>query len=372
MTLPLPAAAPEEKRLAIGVDVGGTKIAAGIVAPDGRILHKTTAPTPQRQDDVVRYILTVVGELQSRCPDAAAIGDGAAGMVDWPTGRIRWAPNNSYSNLPLQQLLAEGSGLPAVVENDANAAAWAEAAVGAGAGLGNIVALTVGTGIGAGIVLNGELQRGETGIAGEAGHIIINPVDGDQCGCGAKGCLEAMASGTALGRAGCRAAAADPAGRLAQLAGTAAGVTGETVYQAAMDGDTTARQLFNQLGYWLGVGIASLVNIFDPQVVVLSGGLVATGDLLLAPTRESFERFVFARPHRELPALALAQMGPDAGLIGAALLALHRNPSARHADPVVPEVVAMLAARRAAAERQRLQAACLAPHWRGGAVGVVG
>ena len=334
MTLQVRTAATEEVSYAVGVDIGGTKIAAGVVTSGGQVLRKATAPTPQDQDDLVQHILAIIKDLQSHYPGVAAVGVGAAGMIDWPTGHIRWAPNNSYSDLPLQQLLAEGSGLPAFVENDANAAAWAEAVVGAGAGLSNVIVLTIGTGIGAGIILNGELQRGETGIAGEAGHIIINPVGGEVCGCGATGCLEAMASGTALGRAGRRAAAVDPGGRLAQLAGTAANVTGETVYQAALAGDPTARQLFDELGYWLGVGIASLVNVFDPQLVVLGGGLVTTGDLLLAPTHRCFERFVFARPHRTLPALALARMGADAGVIGAALLALHQHPGLHHAYPV--------------------------------------
>src|SRR2546429_2333079 len=284
MTAYLDLAVTSAKPYAIGVDIGGTKIAAGVVTSGGIVLHATAVPTPQRQDHLIEHILAVVKNLQDRYPGVAAVGVGAAGMVDWPSGRIRWAPNNSYSDLPLQQLLAEGSGLPATVENDANAAAWAEATVGAGAGHSNAIALTIGTGIGAGIILNGELQRGGTGIAGEAGHIIINP-GGEPCGCGSTGCLEAMASGTALGRSGRRAAAADPAGRLAQLAGTAAKVTGETVYQAAAEGDPAARKLFDELGYWLGVGIASLVNVFDPQVVILGGGLVTTGDLLLAPAR---------------------------------------------------------------------------------------
>ena len=340
MTLPLPARA-SEKRHAVGVDVGGTKIAAGVIAPDGQMIHKATAPTPKGQDHLIQHILAVIKDLRSRCPDIAAVGVGAAGVVDWPTGHIRYAPNNSYSNLPLQQLLTERSGLPAVVENDANAAAWAEATVGAGAGINNVIVLTIGTGIGAGVILNGELQRGETGLAGEAGHIIINPIGGELCGCGATGCLEAMASGTALGRAGRRAAAADPAGRLAQLAGAAANVTGETVYQAAIAGDPVGRQLFDQLGYWLGVGIASLVNVFDPQVVILGGGLVNTGDLLLTPARASFERFVFARPHRKLPALAHAQMGTDAGVIGAALLALHQH-SGAHNSGLTPAAVSCL------------------------------
>ena len=143
-----------------------------------------------------------------------------------------------------------------------------------GAGLANVIALTIGTGIGAGIILNGELQRGDTGIAGEAGHIIVNPSGDERCGCGATGCLEAMASGTALGRLGGRAAAVDPAGLLATLAGQAGDVTGETVHEAARRGDPTALLLFNQIGYWLGVGIASLANVFDPQLVILGGGLV--------------------------------------------------------------------------------------------------
>lgn len=323
---------------AIGVDIGGTKIAAGIVTPDGTVLHATAAPTPQSQELLIRHLLAVIKELQDSYPGVTAVGVGAAGMVDWPSGHIRWAPNNTYSNLPLQQLLAEGSGLPVTVENDANAAAWAEATAGAGAGLSNIIAMTIGTGIGAGIILNGKLQRGGTGIAGEAGHIIVNPRGRQLCGCGATGCLESMASGTALGRAGRRAAADDPAGRLAGLAGTAAQVTGETVYQAAADGDPAARKLFDEIGYWLGIGIASLVNVFDPQMVILGGGLVATGELILAPAQKSFERFVFGRAHRVLPSVALARMEADAGLIGAALLALraHSDSADFEQIPAVP------------------------------------
>jgi glucokinase len=335
MTAYLDLAVTPAQPYAIGVDIGGTKIAAGIVMPDGAVLHATAVPTPQRQDHLVQHILAVINDLQGHYPGAVAVGVGAAGMVDWPSGRIRWAPNNSYSDLPLQQLLAQGSGLPTVVENDANAAAWAEATVGVGAGLSNIIALTIGTGIGAGIILNRELHRGATGIAGEAGHIIVNPGGGEPCGCGATGCLEAMASGSALGRAGRRAADADPAGRLTQLAGTAAKVTGETVHQAAAEGDPISLKLFDELGYWLGVGIASLVNLFDPQVVILAGGLVTTGDLLLAPARESFEHFVFGRAHRTLPALALAHLETNAGLIGAALLALHQHRGAHDPDPIL-------------------------------------
>jgi glucokinase len=323
-----PTAAAANRR-AIGIDIGGTKIAAGVVTEAGTIVRSLTVPTPQRQDQIVGRIAAAVADLQRAHPDVAAVGVGAAGMVDWPSGHIRWAPNNAYQDLPLRHLLAARSGLPTVVENDANAAAWAEATVGRGAGLANVIALTIGTGIGAGIILNGELQRGDTGIAGEAGHIIVNPSGDERCGCGATGCLEAMASGTALGRLGGRAAAADPAGLLATLAGQAGDVTGETVHEAARRGDPTALRLFNQIGYWLGVGIASLANVFDPQLVILGGGLVTTGDLLLVPARESLERFIFAPAHRKVPPVMPARLGSGAGLIGAALLALQRAPRPR-------------------------------------------
>ena len=216
-------------------------------------------------------------------------------MVDWPSGHIRWAPNSAYCDLPLQQVLAAETGLPATVENDANAAAWAEARVGVSAGHRNVIVLTIGTGVGGGIILDGTLYRGRTGIGGEVGHLIVDPAGGHRCGCGVTGCLEAMASGTALGRTGRAAAAADPDGVIATIAGSVDNITGETVFRAARSGDPIARDLFGQLGYWLGIGIASLVTLFDPEVVVVTGGLSVTGELLLTPARANFKRFVFAR-----------------------------------------------------------------------------
>jgi glucokinase len=254
-------------------------------------------------------------------PAVAAIGVGAAGMIDWPGGHIRWAPNNAYRNLPLQQVLAEQTGLPTVVENDANAAAWGEAQAGAGAGHRHLVVLTVGTGIGGGIIANGSLQRGQTGIGGEAGHLIVNPHGGYQCGCGATGCLEALASGTALARLGRAAAETDPSGMIATLAAGEA-ITGETVFRAASQGDPAACQLFSQIGYWLGIGIASLVALYDPGIVIITGGLAASGGLLLDQARAAFERFACSRHHRALPGIVLARLGTDAGIIGAALLSL--------------------------------------------------
>lgn len=307
----------------IGIDIGGTKTATGVVTEHGQILERIVIPTPQTDSGsaTLEVLVSAVRQLRKHRPDVSAIGVGAAGMVEWPSGYIRWAPNNAYEKLPLRELLAQETRLPVVVENDANAAAAGEGRLGSGANCSDSVTLTVGTGIGGGIIINGQLYRGPTGIGAEVGHLIVDPEGGVACGCGATGCLEAMASGSALGRAGRQAARADPSGVLAMLAGSPEDVTGETVSRAARNGDPTARELFNQLGYWLGVGIASIVNLLDTQIVIVGGGIGECGELLLRPTRLSFERFVFAHAHRTLPPIVPARLGADAGLIGAALLA---------------------------------------------------
>jgi glucokinase len=307
---------------ALGIDIGGTKIAAGVVTGDGRILDRTRVPTPpDDQAATLAALLAVVDELRARNPGVEAIGLGAAGLVEWPGGIARWAPHNTYRHLELRRLLHERTGLPTIVDNDANVAAWAEARFGAGAGSDDLVLVTVGTGIGGGLVLDGHLYHGEHGFAGELGHLIVDP-DGDRCACGNRGCLEAMASGSALGRAAREVAARDPGGRLATLAGGPQRVTGEIVFQAAKEGDRAALDLFQRIGHWLGIGIASLITIFDPDVVVVGGGVSTTGELLLAPARASMERYVFGRAHRELPPVAPARLGANAGLVGAASLAL--------------------------------------------------
>jgi glucokinase len=186
---------------AIGLDIGGTKIAGGVVTAGGEILERTRVPTPPTDEAAtLAAMVAVVDQLRGRHPGVDAIGVGAAGMVEWPRGRLRWAPHNAYRNLELRRLLHERTGLPTIVDNDARAAAWAEARFGAGAGTDDLVLVTVGTGIGGGLVLGGAVFRGTAGLGGEVGHMIVAP-DGDPCDCGNRGCLEAMASGSALGRA---------------------------------------------------------------------------------------------------------------------------------------------------------------------------
>jgi len=276
----------------------------------------TPAKDPQAILEILRKLLT---DLQNRYSDVRAVGVGAAGLIDWPEGYIRWAPSSAYQALPLRQLLQDATRLTTVVDNDANAAAWAEARVGSRASY--MAFLTVGTGVGGGLIVDDQLYRGKTGIGAEVGHLIVDPSGGHQCNCGNIGCLEAVASGTALGRYGREAAAAEPDGAIAAMAtGT---VTGETVLAAARNSDPTAIALFNRLGYWLGIGIASLVNLFDFEEIAVGGGVAAgAGDLLLAPARASFERFLFARQHRNLPTIVPARLGAEAGWIGAAILAL--------------------------------------------------
>lgn len=309
---------------AVGLDVGGTKIAAGVVQADGKVLESVSVPTPADGDvsSTVAPMLQCIDRFTDRYPEISAVGVGAAGMVDWPSGHIRWAPNNSYRNIQLRDVLASERGIHTVVDNDANVAAWAEMRAGAGVGYDNLVVLTVGTGIGAGLVLDGKIYRGATGIGGEAGHIIVNPNGGATCGCGSRGCLEAMASGTALARIARRAVSEDGAGRLAQMAAAAGRISGELVHEAACSGDVTAQSLFREIGYWLGIGIASLVTLLDVQIVIIGGGLSSTDELLLRPARASFREFVFSASHRHLPPVVRTNLGPEAGIVGAALLAL--------------------------------------------------
>lgn len=312
-------------RSAIGLDVGGTKIAGGVVDERGKVLAEVVEATPEESDAaaVAPILLDIVTRLRADHPDVCAVGVGAAGIVEWPTGRMLWAPNNEYRDWPVREQLEQATGLPAVVDNDANVATLAEARL-APHGAAEMVMITVGTGIGGGLVLGGQIYRGPTGRGAELGHIVLNP-DGPVCGCGNHGCFEAYASGTALTRMGREAAGDDPRGLIARLGAEQGEVTGKTVTAAAQQGDAVARQLFERLGRWLGVGIASLANIFELEVVAVAGGLVETGDLLLDPARRAAREFAYGVEARTVVPIVAATSGSDAGMIGAALLALEET-----------------------------------------------
>ncbi|MEQ3554655.1 ROK family protein [Pseudonocardia nematodicida] len=315
-------------RRAIGLDIGGTKVAGAIVGEDGTVHAELRRNTPDTSDsDTMNDLLRgMVADLRAgpAGDGVSAIGVGAAGTVEWPVGRIRWAPNNAYRDWDLRGELERSTGLPAVVDNDGNVAGLAEARLG-GTRHDDMILLTVGTGIGAGIVLGGKIYRGPHGLGAEVGHMNVNP-DGPQCGCGNFGCLESMASGTALTRMGRSAAAHDPDGMIATLAADGGGeVAGRHVTMAAMAGDRTAQSLFLRLGRALGIGIASVNAIFEFEAVVIGGGLVDAGELLLDPARRAAREFAYSPTSRPIPPVLPATFKGDAGKIGAGLLALEET-----------------------------------------------
>jgi len=315
------AAAPSG--LAVGVDIGGTKISAGVVTSSGEVLRYERRPMPKVVDEPSTTALVdeLVDSLLQDHPQVDGIGIGCAGLVEWPSGVVRYAANSRYRGYMIRDHVACRTGIRTVIENDGNVAAWAEYRVGVAKGHRVAIALTIGTGIGGGACLDGRIFRGSSGLGLEIGHIVVDP-QGPSCGCGNNGCLEARVSGTALARRAKEAAAAPGGERLVELADGAGIVTGEAVFAAARQGDEVALALCNEMGFWLGIGVASLVTLFDPTIVVFGGGMMAAGELLLRPTRESLAKHVYACANRQLPSLHLAKVGDQAVLIGAALLAL--------------------------------------------------
>ena len=309
--------------LTIGVDVGGTKVAAGVVDEDGRILAQLKRGTPSTSVDRTADAIAEVVDTLRAAHSVAAVGIGAAGFIEPGGGTVRFAPNLAWRDEPLKAKVEVRVGLPTVVENDANAMAWGEYRFGAGRGEENLLALTVGTGIGGGIVLDGRLHRGQWGIAAEIGHIQMKP-HGRRCGCGNRGCWEQYGSGRALVHEARELASVWPAraGRLLQLAdGRAEDIEGPEVTAAAREGDPAALECFAEVGRWLGVGMADLAAVLDPGQFILGGGVSAAGDLLLVPTRAAYAESLTGRGHRPIADICLAELGQEAGLVGAADLA---------------------------------------------------
>lgn len=309
--------------LAIGVDIGGTKIAAGLVSEDGKVVESARHETPATEPT---EIVPMVAELVERLRgdhDIVGVGIGAAGFIDAARSTVLFAPNINWVNEPLALQVHDQVGLPVIVENDANAAAWGEFRFGAGEDTNDLLLVTVGTGIGGGIVHNGQLFRGGFGVAAEIGHMRVVR-EGILCGCGQHGCWEQYGSGRSLVReARERVTSGDQraAGLAALVGGDPSLITGPMVTQLAQQGDDLALELLTEVGRWIGEGIATLCTILDPSVVAIGGGVAAAGDLLLKPAQESFEEFLSAHDHRPVASLRLAALGNQAGLIGAADLA---------------------------------------------------
>ena len=307
----------------IGLDVGGTKIAGAVVDPEGAIVARRLVPTESDEPaSITAAMVKVARELKAAAPAAGAVGVGAAGLVDVDRGVILGAPNLAYRNVPVRDTLRDRLGIPAVVDNDANVAALAEAVHGAGRGAGDQIMVTVGTGIGGGIIIGGKIYRGHYGVGAELGHIVVDP-DGPVCGCGNRGCWEGVASGNAIGRlARQRVEGGAGADLLAAVGGDLDAITGELVGESAVAGSAFARDVLAEIGRYLGIGLASIVNIFDPEVIVMGGGAAAgTGELLLAPARASMEAHVLGISWRTPVRVVPAVLGNDAGVVGAAQLA---------------------------------------------------
>ena len=313
--------------LAIGVDIGGTKVLAGVVDDEGNVLETTRRMTPSH--DVVEteaVIVDAVAELSER-HDVTAVGVGAAGWIANDRATVLFSPHLAWRDEPLRDALASAIGVPVLVENDANAAAWAEYRFGAARDCAVAVMVTLGTGIGGGLVVSGVLYRGAYGVGCEYGHMTVVP-DGRRCACGNRGCWEMYASGTALGRDARELAEVSPvaAHRLMQLAeGDPARLTGPLVTEAASEGDPAAVEIYTQMGRWLGRGLANLAAVIDPVVFVIGGGVSDAGELLIRPARESFAETLTGRGFRPLADVRLAHLGTQAGLVGAADLARRRT-----------------------------------------------
>ena len=312
------------QELAIGIDVGGTKVLAGVVDTEGSVLAVARRPTPSTTAaDVEGAVASCVAELRSAYPSVVAVGLGAAGFVDAERATMVFAPNLAWRAEPLRDNLSARVGLPVVVENDGNAAAWAEHRFGAGRGVPDLCMITVGTGIGCGLVLGGALYRGGSGIAGEPGHLRLVP-DGRRCGCGNRGCWEQYCSGRALAREAQEIADTAPwtaRALLDRVGGHWQDITGDVVSAAAVAGDEVARERFDRVGAWLGQGLADVAAVLDPSMFVVGGGVSTAGALLLDPARARFAASLTGRGWRRLAPVVAAELGPEAGLVGAADLA---------------------------------------------------
>ncbi|WP_171155681.1 ROK family glucokinase [Flexivirga aerilata] len=313
--------------LAIGIDIGGTKVAGALVDAEGNVTTRVRRDTPHRSTEprvVEDLIVEVVEEVAATADrEIAAVGIGAAGFVAADRATVVFAPHLSWRHEPLRDALSRRIDVPVFVDNDANAACWAEWRFGSVQGESHVVMVNLGTGIGGAILIDGRIERGRFGIAGEFGHMQVMP-GGHRCECGNRGCWEQYASGNALVReARSLLAAGSPLAH--DLAATVGGdphkLTGPMITEAARAGDPTAEELLAEIGTWLGTGLANLADAFDPGAFVIGGGVSAAGSMLLDPARDSFRRHLAGRGYRPEATIVQASLGNEAGFIGAADLA---------------------------------------------------
>ena len=303
---------------AVGVDVGGTKVAAGIVSPEGKILSDVRYPTPHTPEKLVETIVrSIKGVMEGN--EVGGVCLAVPGLILAQENRVVFSPNlHAIEGIPLKDRVEPEIGVPLVIENDANAAAWGEFRFGAGSEVDHLVFVTLGTGVGGGVISHGVLLRGAQGSGGELGHVTVHAT-GPRCACGNRGCLEALASGTAIARRARVAAVERPESALGRIASRRK-LLGEDVTELARGGDETALSVLEETGTWLGIGLAGFVNVFNPEVAAVGGGAMEAGDLILASARREV-RLRARPPSRDLVEIQVATLGPESGVLGAAALA---------------------------------------------------
>lgn len=305
---------PADNRRFAGIDVGGTKC-LGVVWQNDGIIREVRRDTPQGADDMISTLVEIVRELG----DVDSVGVGVPGLVT-RDGVLRAAPNLvGVSELAVGPRMREILQCDVAVDNDATCAAVAEWSVGAAQGVDDVVVVTLGTGIGGGLVSGGRLVRGTNGFAGEIGHMVVES-SGPQCVCGQRGCWERYASGNGLGYLGRLAAEQGAAKRVQELAGSVEQIRGEHIRQAALEGDNEALVIVDSFARWVALGLTNLTNLLDPAMIVIGGGLASSGSVFLEPMRRWFEELLYSPKLRPHPQLVMATLAEQAGAVGAALL----------------------------------------------------
>jgi len=309
----------------VGVDLGGTNMAAALLDKDGHILEKAKVPTLAHEghdavvDRMAQLIQQVIEGAGVGLAQVGGIGIGVPGMLDMEKGLTLFLPNlpGTWPRVPLAPRIAEALGLPTFLLNDVRSIALGEKTYGAGREVDNLVCLAIGTGIGGGVVVGGKLLLGLDGTAGEVGHQIIDPY-GPRCGCGNRGCLEAFASGPAIASMGVRAVKQGLTTLIGELCNyDLNAISPKLIYQAAQEGDAVAQEIYEMAGFYIGIGVANLITILSPQMVVIGGGVAQAGELLLAPIRETARQRVHVTPFDKVQ-IVQAELGTDAGMMGAA------------------------------------------------------
>jgi glucokinase len=310
-------------RRVIGIDAGGTKLLGGVV-DEGLVVHHRVRRTWRGADraETLDIFVESVEEVRTAAPDVAAVGFGIPALVEVETGVSRWSTHLPIADVRFRDVMSERLGLPVVVDNDANAALLAEARFGAARDVSHAVLVALGTGIGSGLLLDGRIYRGARGLGAEIGHMVVD-LHGPDCQgeCPGRGCLEVMASGSTIGREGRAAAAAHPESALGRRAAAEQEITGGIVTELAHAGDAAAASVLAQIGRRLGYGLVGVVNVFNPELIVIGGGAIAAGEMLLAPAREVVAERALP-PMREMVSIVPTAFGDESGMLGAALLAL--------------------------------------------------